>query len=121
MNVRLVKFILIGGFFALCYLLGAYCLLKFRFSPLISSVITYSFLVPCAFILQKKFVFNFSGRFKFAFYKYSFLQFLTILISALIPFLFQNKLSHQYIFVFVIILNTFLSYFIQRKLIFKES
>ena len=121
-SLRLIRFLIVGGFGAVTYILGAYVASRFITEAWIASLIVYFGLIPIVYLIQRRFVFESNQPYLGSFLRYLTIQGIGLLISTASPF-FLSKLNIPPLssFVFAAILIGFISYVLQLCWAFKEK
>lgn len=112
---QLIRFGLAGGAGALAYFVFSSLLSRFGIAPWLASAAVYLLLIPCIYLVQKKFVFRSAVRHRTAFFRYIAIQILGLACAALLPYLLRHTLlAAEIAFIGVIACNTLLSFLLQK-------
>jgi len=118
-SLRFLKFLVAGGFGAICYITGAYILSAAGVVAWIASSIVFSSMIPIVYVIQKKFVFESDETHVKSFPRYFLIQLIGLGFSAIIPFFFAHlSISPTVSFLCVVFLAAAISYVLQLRWVF---
>ena len=120
--LHLIKYVAVGGFGAVSYVVFSYIITNSGVRPWVSSLMVYSCLIPIIYLMQKVFVFCSQDSHRSAFPKYLFVQSLALFLSAALPFGFELLgVEPEISFIVVVLFITMINYVLQSRWAFKKK
>lgn len=120
--IHLIKYVAVGGFGALSYVIFSYIITNLGVRPWVSSLIVYCCLIPIIYLMQKFFVFRSQDSHRATFPKYLFVQFLALFLSAALPFGFELfGVKPEISFIVVVFFITMINYVLHSRWAFKKK
>lgn len=117
---HVVKYMAVGGFGAVSYVVFSYIITNSGVRPWVSSFMVYCCLIPIIYLMQKIFVFRSHDSHRSAFPKYLFVQSLALFLSAALPFTFELLgIKPEMSFIVVVLFITIVNYVLQSRWAFK--